>query len=84
MFMDRDMLLSVLMDADHFPLAFPSPRTRSSNQSVDLHMHPTLKVFLTGQIRDANDDSILYTEATCLFVTSTSNLLRRHSKLNMG
>lgn len=44
----------------------------------------TYKVFLTGQIRDARDDSILYTEATCLFVTSTSGLLRRQSKLNMG
>jgi hypothetical protein len=48
------------------------------------HHHRHTQVFLIGQIRDARDESVLYTEATCLFVTSTSGLLRRQSALNMG
>lgn len=60
-------------------------RTASIPTFIHIHTHQNhTQVFLVGQIRDARDDAVLYTEATCLFVTSTNKLLRRKSALNIG
>ncbi len=42
------------------------------------------KVFLKAEIRDAKEESILYTEATSLFITSQSPLLTGPKKVDLG
>lgn len=42
------------------------------------------KVFLKAEIRDAQDESILFTEATSLFITSQSSLLMGPKKVNIS
>ena len=56
----------------------------SINQSTNQPIDRPIQVYLTGEIRDAADASVLFTEASCLFIVSKSGLLRRQSALNMG
>ena len=42
------------------------------------------KVFLRAEIRNAKDDTVLYTEATSLFITSQSPLLTGPKKIDIS